>query len=256
MKVLPLPSASRLVQLLRALPCEYGLNKFALESIKVHMTGKPDHHTYGTVIIDEVKLRETTEFNRASCKFDGFVNYGDIATADTNKLADHALVIVFNPMFESWVQPIASYATKGAAPGWVLAKIVLNAVLELNDHGAKVVAVISDGAGNNKSMWTHLGISGKLTDAQCKIAHPCIDGAFLHLMCDVPHIIKCVRNHMMKHKYGQIGEHQANYQHYERLFEAEKKAHIKVVPKLTEYHVKPQRLQTMNVRLATQVGYL
>lgn len=190
--------------LLRGLPCEYGLNKFALESIKVHMTGKPDHHTYGTVIIDEVKLRETTEFNRASCKFDGFVNYVGIATADTNKLADHALVIMFNPMFESWVQPIASYATKGAAPGWVLAKIVLNAVLELNDHGAKVVAVISDGAGNNKSMWTHLGISGKLTDAQCKIAHPCIDGAFLHLMCDVPHIIKCVRNHMMKHKYGQV----------------------------------------------------
>ncbi|KAH9379295.1 hypothetical protein HPB48_006995 [Haemaphysalis longicornis] len=253
MKVVPLPSASRLVQLLRGLPCEYGLNKFALESIKVHMTGKPDHHTYGTVIIDEVKLRETTEYNRASCKFDRFVNYGGNATADTNKLADHALVIMFNPMFESWVQPIASYATKGAAPGWVLAKIVLNAVLELNDHGAKVVAAISDGAGNNKSMWTHLGISGKLTDAQCKIAHPCIDGAFLHLMCDVPHIIKCVRNHMMKHKYGQIGEHQANYQHYERLFEAEKKAHIKVVPKLTEYHVKPQRLQTMNVRLATQL---
>ncbi|KAH7978767.1 hypothetical protein HPB49_006698 [Dermacentor silvarum] len=164
-----------------------------------------------------------------------------------------ALLIMFNPMFESWVQPIARYATKGAAPGWVLAKIVMNTVLELSEHGAKVVAVNSDGAGNNKSMWTHLAISGKLAGAQYKIAHPCIDGAFLHFMCDVPHIIKSVRNRMMKHKYGLIGEHQANYQHYERLFETEKKAHIKVVPKLTEYHVKPQRLQTMNVRLATQL---
>ncbi|KAH6923787.1 hypothetical protein HPB50_006924 [Hyalomma asiaticum] len=58
---------------------------------------------------------------------------------------------------------------------------------------------------------------------------------------------------MMKHKLGQLGDHQANYQHYERLFEAEKKAAIKVVPKLTEYHVKPQKLQTMCVRLATQL---
>ncbi|KAH6932625.1 hypothetical protein HPB50_008194 [Hyalomma asiaticum] len=50
-----------------------------------------------------------------------------------------------------------------------------------------------------------------------------------------------------------IGDHQANYQHYERLFEAEKKAAFKVVPKLTEYHVKPEKLQTMCVRLAAQL---
>lgn len=181
------------------------MNKFALESIKLHMTGKPDHHTYGTIIIDEVKLTEMTEFNRASFKFAGFVTYGDIATADSNKIADHALVIVFNPMFESWVQPIATYARKGATPGWVLAKMVLNSVLELHKHGARVMAVITDGAGNKSSMWTHLGIRGKLTGAQCKIAHPCIGhGAFLHFTCDVPNIIKCTRNHMMKHKYGQV----------------------------------------------------
>lgn len=44
-----------------------------------------------------------------------------------------------------------------------------------------------------------------------------------------------------------------NYHHYEQLFEVEKKSDIRVVPNLTEYHVKPQRLQSMNVRLATQV---
>lgn len=204
MKILPLPSASRLVQLLRGLPCQYGLNKFALESIKLHMAEKPEHHTYGCVIIDEVKLRETTEFNRVSCKFDGFVDYGDVAEANINKLADHALVVMFNPMFESWVQPIATYATKGAAPGWVLAKMVMNSVLQLHQHGAIALAVISDGAGNNKSMWTQLGITGKLDSPQCKIEHPCLPGGHLHFICDVPHIIKCVRNHMMKHKYGQV----------------------------------------------------
>lgn len=58
MKILPLPNASRLVQLLRGLPCENGMNKFALGIIKLHFIGKPEHQTYGSLIIDEVKLRE------------------------------------------------------------------------------------------------------------------------------------------------------------------------------------------------------
>lgn len=207
MKVLPLPSPSRLVQLLRGLPCDYGLNKFARESIKNHMAGKPDHHTYGCLIIDEIKLREGTEYNRSAYKFDGFVDYGDVSQVDSDKLADHALVVMFNPMFASWVQPIATFAAKGAAPGWILAKVVTNSVLQLHEHGARVLAVISDGAGNNKSMWTHLGISGKLQQPKCKMAHPCLpEGTFLHFICDVPHIMKCIRNHMMKHKLGQVSK--------------------------------------------------
>lgn len=51
----------------------------------------------------------------------------------------------------------------------------------------------------------------------------------------------------------QIGDHKLNYNHYEQLYDAEKKVEIKVVPKLTEYHIKPQKLQAMNVRLAAQL---
>lgn len=149
MKVLP--SINRLVQLLRGLPCEYGMNKFALESIKLHMNGKAEHHTYGSIIIDEIKLRETTEFNRTSYNFYVFVNYGDISSMNSDMLADHALVVMFNPMFEPWVQPVASYATKGAAPGWILAKIVLSTVSQLNQYGAKVLTVISDG--HQDALW-------------------------------------------------------------------------------------------------------
>ncbi|KAH8038357.1 hypothetical protein HPB51_001140 [Rhipicephalus microplus] len=253
MKVLPLPSIIRLTQLLRGLPCEYGMNKFALESIKLHMNGKPEHHTYGSIIIDEIKLREITEFNRTSYSFDGFVNYGDVSSTNSDELADHALVVMFNPIFEPWIQPVAAYATKGAAPGSILAKIVISTVLQLHQYGAKVLTVISDGARSKKFMWTHLGVNGKPEDPKCKIKHPCLPDASLHFICDVPHIMQCIRNHLMKHKYAQIGNNQVSYEHYVRLYKAEKKANIQVVPKLTEYHVKPQALQKMNVCLATQL---
>ncbi|KAH8029765.1 hypothetical protein HPB51_003717 [Rhipicephalus microplus] len=51
---------------------------------------------------------------------DGFVDYGDVTSTATEKLADHGLVLMFVPLFEEWVQPIASFATKGAAPGKIL----------------------------------------------------------------------------------------------------------------------------------------
>ncbi|KAH7954895.1 hypothetical protein HPB49_022591 [Dermacentor silvarum] len=85
-----------------------------------------------------------------------------------------------------------------------------------------------------------------------KFKHPAQNSAPVP-SCDVPHAIKCIRNHLLKHEYGQAGEHRINFSHYKVLFETEKTKHLKVVPKLTEAHVQPSNLQKMNVRLATQV---
>ncbi|KAH7953129.1 hypothetical protein HPB49_004988 [Dermacentor silvarum] len=60
---------------------------------------------------------------------DGFIDYGEVMAPDANHLADHALVLMFVPLFEGWVQPIASFATKGAAPGKVLAELVMSGIL-------------------------------------------------------------------------------------------------------------------------------
>ncbi|KAH8021967.1 hypothetical protein HPB51_019611 [Rhipicephalus microplus] len=90
------------------------------------------------------------------------------------------------------------------APGHVLAKIVLDAIVQLRKHNAIVVAVISDGASTNKAMWSNFGISGKLHTANHKVQHPCEPNQSLYFLCDVPHIVKCIRNHLLRHKYGMI----------------------------------------------------
>lgn len=54
---------------------------------------------------------------------DGFVDYGEVTAPSSNQLADHALVLTFVPLFKDWVQPVTSFATKGAAPGKVLAEL-------------------------------------------------------------------------------------------------------------------------------------
>lgn len=67
-----------------------------------------------------MKVRELVAFNRSTYKVDGFVDYGD--GHDSETAADHALVLMFVPLFHSWVQPISSFATRHAAPGIVLAR--------------------------------------------------------------------------------------------------------------------------------------
>lgn len=103
------------------------------------------------------------------------------------------------------MQPVASFATRGAAPGFVLAKLVLESVLQPEQHGASVIAVVSDGAGNNRSMWTHVGVSGKINQPVNKIPHPSLEeGRFLYFLCDVPHIVKCERNNLLVHTYAKV----------------------------------------------------
>ncbi|KAH8019232.1 hypothetical protein HPB51_018459 [Rhipicephalus microplus] len=139
------------------------------------------------------------------------------------------------------------------APGHVLAKIVLDAIVQLRKHNAIVVAVISDGASTNKAMWSNFGISGKLHTANHKVQHPCEPNQSLYFLCDVPHIVKCIRNHLLRHKYGMIGEHRINYDHYRVLQEVDGKEQLRIVPKLTAEHVCPDNMRKMSVKLAVQI---
>ncbi|KAH8020055.1 hypothetical protein HPB51_023938 [Rhipicephalus microplus] len=259
MNLLPLPSCSRLHQVLSSVSCEHGYNHMVLQALEAFFAGKRDVEKYGTLVLDEIKLREGVQFNKSTYKFDDFVEFESTGEQSKAILADHALVIMFIPLLHNWVQPIASFATRGAAPGVVLAKIVAESVLQLERHGASVLAVVSDGAGNNRSMWTHLGISGKLHQPVNKIPHPTLeDGCFRHFLCDVPHILKCVRNHFLKHTCAKARTNCINFKHYERLYETEKDSHLKIVPKFTSSHVKPSKLEKMSVRLAAQcdAGFL
>ncbi|KAH7958120.1 hypothetical protein HPB51_027896 [Rhipicephalus microplus] len=51
---------------------------------------------------------------------------------------------------------------------------------------------------------------------------------------------------------AQAGTNCINLEHYVYLYEAEKDSHLKIVPMFTSSHVKPSKLEKMNVRLATQ----
>ncbi|KAH9364651.1 hypothetical protein HPB48_018459 [Haemaphysalis longicornis] len=76
MNLLPLPTSSRLKQIIKGMPCEFGFNKVSLPSIGAFMQQEQGVRCYGTLILDEMKVRRTVKFNNQTYKVDGFVLWG------------------------------------------------------------------------------------------------------------------------------------------------------------------------------------
>lgn len=87
----------------------------------------------------------------------------DVGTAESSEktteipdLADHAFVLIFRPYNVSWIQPIAVFASKNTASGAQLQKIVLKAMILLQEADARVLSTVCDGSQPNNSLWNLL----------------------------------------------------------------------------------------------------
>ncbi len=113
-------------------------------------------------------------------------------------LADHVLLFAFRPFLGGWIEPFAWFGTKGAK-GDVLVELITKAISCLFQSGAIVSACMSDGCSTNKSAMKQFGITGKVGETT-SIAHPMDDTLVVYFLVDVPHLLKCTRNHLYNHK--------------------------------------------------------
>ena len=111
-------------------------------------------------------------------------------------MADHALVLIFQPLYEDYSQPIAVFASKGSVHGEDLAKIVIQAIVLLEKAGAKIHGVISDGGSSNLKMWKMMGCSGKINEFKNFFQHPLDDERSGYFFWDTPDLMKCIRNRL------------------------------------------------------------
>lgn len=147
-KILPLPSPSTIRKLISSSNCHFGFNELALENIEGALKdfGKDDPARYGCLMGDEVHLVKGVKFDSCRLVWDGVVNYGsDFPDIPADSLEDHALVLIFRPYQLPWIQPIASFATNGAASVPVLQNIAIKAITSLYTKGAIVKNVVCDG---------------------------------------------------------------------------------------------------------------
>lgn len=158
--LLPLPCPSTLRRLLSSSDNKFGFNELALQNIKSAMEGKKASDRWGCLMFDEMTITGDVTFDPKLLEWHGIVDYGDGKDPPERGIADHALVFIFRPFNEDWVQPFACFATKGAAKGDVLYELITKAICMLFNHSAIVKNCTSDGHQTNKkssfSLWNHI----------------------------------------------------------------------------------------------------
>ncbi|KAH6922352.1 hypothetical protein HPB50_013392 [Hyalomma asiaticum] len=252
-KILVLPSRACLRRYIGGFKASFGFHGKLLELVKVKAQEMDEMKRHSGLVVDEMKLSAHLDM-RSSGHIEGFVDLGKF-TEDCVKhtKADHGLVVMFQPFIGKWTQVIAVFASCGNVKSRVLAKILLEATILCEQAGLHVDYICSDGASWNRSMWNAFGLRGTFKEVRCKVIHPSDPSRFLHFVSDFPHLIKCVRNAMIKTGFNtQNGR--AHWEHVSTIWKVDSNSvTLKVAPKLTRTHIFPHGFAKMRVDLAFPV---
>lgn len=182
--------------------CPCGFDPAFFKILKEHFDKKSDLERHGILLVDEIGARKDLLLESKTMTYKGVEDFGDnLSKEKSTELADHGLVFVFQPLYDTYSQPIAVFASKGPTSGEKLAKLLIEAISLLESSGAKIHGIVADGASTNRKTWSELGCSGKM-DSSFKnyFEHPTDETRKVYFFSDVPHLIKSIRNRLLSMK--------------------------------------------------------
>uniref|UniRef100_A0A147BBL9 Putative p-32 hm n=1 Tax=Ixodes ricinus TaxID=34613 RepID=A0A147BBL9_IXORI len=179
---------------------------------------------------------------------EGFVDLGQFGEENSSEeLADHGLVVVFQPFSGKWMQILGVFSSKSNVKANVLAKIVLEATLLCEQAGLFVDGVTCDAASWNRSMWRIFGIRGSATSIKCKCPHPADDSRALHFFSDFPHLVKNLRNRFLDTGFN-TPKGRVHSDCIRKAWRSDcENVTLKVMPHISKLHLFPNGFEKMRV---------
>lgn len=167
--------------------------------------------------------------------------------------ATHVLFVMARGLIHEWKMPIAFNSTNKTVRADSIKSIICESVSHLKNLGLDIRAVTLDQGSTNRKAVKLLGVAketGNKKETYRKV----------YVMYDFPHLMKSVRNNLMKRNkfgafVGQISTYDgvADWGHIATLYNLETSSVKARATKLTERHIYPNNFQKMSVKLATQV---
>ncbi|XP_063986279.1 uncharacterized protein LOC135167229 isoform X2 [Diachasmimorpha longicaudata] len=259
--ILPLPCPRTIQNHLSTINTVCGFDAKFFELLKLSFEKKSEMQRHGLLLLDEMATRESITVDTKSLTYRGLQDFGEdgLRSSKFTEKANHGLVILFQPLADTYTQPIAVFASRGPVKGDVVASLILRAITLMENVGAKIHGVITDGASSNRKFWSEVGVSGTLGHAKSHFIHPLDDNRKVFVFSDTPHLFKCIRNRWEKVKVLQRdpGDSLIDWNHvkflHERDQESSRRGQLKLVPKLTANHFHLNNSSKMRVSLAVQI---
>ena len=242
-KLFILPTKSSLRRYISKMPTLPGFSQGAINIIKSKLSEVNEQERFVTLCMDEISLKTHLYYDISADKIVGLEDYG--SGYRTNKVATSGLVFLVRSITGGWKQPLGYALVNGACPRDEMEMLMKEAIDKLKGIGLTVVVVMSDMGSNFQSLAKHLNITPE-------------NPWFIHnnqkyfVMFDPPHLMKCVRNNLMKYPF-KFGQYIATWKDIENFYNQDKTLAIRTAPKLTEKHLHPNGFSKMKVKYATQV---
>ncbi|KAH8041878.1 hypothetical protein HPB51_019259 [Rhipicephalus microplus] len=255
---LPLPNPRTLYGYLRNLKADFGFDSTLFTVLCEKLEAVPERERRGGLMFDEMSVRKSVHIRESDMALLGKVDFAaHTRPGDHGKDGDHVLVFLFRPFLGGWSQTVGTFCASGAAPGSIVAKLLLQCIVHLTNAGVVVDAVTCDNSTSNQSALRSLGVNGDMHKLQTCFEHPCEPSKQVHVVIDSPHIFKCIRNNLLKVGKFLLPQGQEVFHcHYKDLLDyEEEQAGLRAVPKLTKAHIFPNAFQKMSVKLAVQASH-
>ena len=225
------------------MPAAAGISQASVNIIKKKVTSMNDQEKLCTLCMDEISLKTHLYYDISRDKIIGLEDFG--SGYRTNKLANSGLVLLLRSISGKWKQPLGYALVNGSCPTDEMEDIMKEAIDKVEGIGLNVVVVMSDMGSNFQSLANRLGI----TPEKPWFLH---NGKKYFLMFDPPHLMKCVRNNLMKYTI-KFDNYQAQWEDIEAFYNNDKELPIRAAPKLTDKHIRPNNFEKMKVKYATQI---
>ena len=242
-KIFNLPSKKTLTNIVSKFAPGVGFTEISLFVLKQRVQRLPPASKVCTLLMDEISLKSHLFYDQRKDSIVGLQDFGDCITSGA--IATSALVFMARGILQKWKQPIAYYLVNESCGSTHLKNILQEAISHLEHMGLQVVSVVNDQGSNFMSLLKSLNVSEDRPYFE-------VNGNKYFTIYDRPHLIKLVRNNLMKYNF-EFGNHVAKWAHIKEFFVKDEKLPIRMAPKLTEKHLNPNGFTKMKVKLATQV---
>ena len=157
---------------------------------------------------DEMKVKQGLVYNKYTDQLVGFVSLHDVSnhllaferqcqsdgTLLKPELASHMLVLLVRGIFTGLKFPLAQFPTTSATCHQ-LYPIVLEAVMQLEIMGFKVISLTSNGSSPNRKVYRLMNDPNDAIKPGYKCPNPfTTDDRSLYFVADVPHLRKTTQN--------------------------------------------------------------
>lgn len=248
-----LPSESTIRKWYQTTEGSPGVTEESLNALKIKVQ---EAKTVGkkivcSLIMDEMYIRKTIEWDKNKKKFVGYVDFG--AGLDNKEHfveAKEALTFLVNSCNDRWKVPVAYFFVNGLTSSEKMN--ILNEVLKsLAEIDIRITSLTFNGAPSNLTMCKLMGANFDVEDMKPYILHP-TKNEKIYILLDICHMVKLIRNTFAaKRVLYDENDEKIDWAYLERLDNFQKEKGFHLANKLRQSHIQWVR-QKMKTSLAVQ----